>query len=156
MFRKFYSEEDDLFPKIKVNELKNIPVKKCSEEVKEAIKNKGHNLTDNISAHTSVNNIFTKYLQSQFTMKIQTKKLENWSQLEFGDFTSELNKAIKKAGGGALDDNAKYSLMSLFEAQKSKVEKLKAEIDKTDKEIDQMVYELYGLTKEEIEIVENS
>jgi type I restriction-modification system DNA methylase subunit len=155
-FRKFYSEEDDLFPKIKVNELKNIPVKKCSEEVKEAIKNKGHNLTDNISAHTSVNNIFTKYLQSQFTMKIQTKKLKNWSQLEFGDFTSELNKVIKKAGGGALDDNAKYSLMSLFEAQKSKVEKLKTEIDKTDKEIDQMIYELYGLTKEEIEIVENS
>ena len=27
--------------------------------------------------------------------------------------------------------------------------------NKTDKEIDQMVYKLYGLTKEEIEIVEN-
>jgi hypothetical protein len=32
---------------------------------------------------------------------------------------------------------------------------LKAEIEKTDKEIDQEVYELYGLTKEEIKIVEN-
>tara|TARA_B100001057_G_scaffold94968_1_gene91399 strand:+ start:98 stop:247 length:150 start_codon:yes stop_codon:yes gene_type:complete len=31
-----------------------------------------------------------------------------------------------------------------------------SDIDKTDKEIDQMVYDLYGLTKEEIEIVENS
>ena len=31
-----------------------------------------------------------------------------------------------------------------------------AEIDKTDKEIDKMVYELYDLTEEEIQIVENS
>ena len=31
---------------------------------------------------------------------------------------------------------------------------LKSEIDKTDKEIDQMVYELYGLSDEEIAIVE--
>jgi len=28
--------------------------------------------------------------------------------------------------------------------------------DKTDKEIDQMVYELYGLSEEEIKIVEGS
>ena len=33
---------------------------------------------------------------------------------------------------------------------------VKEEIYKTDEEIDTMVYELYGLTKEEIEIVENS
>ena len=46
--------------------------------------------------------------------------------------------------------------MSLFEKQKAEVEVLIDEINKTDKEIDQMVYELYGLTKEEIEIVENS
>lgn len=31
---------------------------------------------------------------------------------------------------------------------------IKAMIDTTDKEIDQMVYQLYGLTDEEIEIVE--
>lgn len=31
---------------------------------------------------------------------------------------------------------------------------LKAKIDQTDREIDQMVYELYGLTEEEIKIVE--
>jgi hypothetical protein len=33
---------------------------------------------------------------------------------------------------------------------------VQADIAKTDKEIDQMVYELYGLTEEEIAIVENS
>ena len=108
------------------------------------------------SQQHSVSNDFIKYLKSQIKIESESKKIQNWYQLDFGEFTSELNKAIKKRGGGELDDIAKYSLMSLFEAQKSKVEKLKAEIDKADKEIDQMVYELYDLTKEEIEIVENS
>jgi hypothetical protein len=31
---------------------------------------------------------------------------------------------------------------------------LQRQIDKTDKQIDQLVYELYGLTEEEIKIVE--
>ncbi len=44
--------------------------------------------------------------------------------------------------------------MELFEDNKKRALELKAEIDKTDKEIDQMVYELYGLTEEEIKIVE--
>lgn len=43
--------------------------------------------------------------------------------------------------------------MELFEDNKKKALALKAEIDKTDKEIDQMVYELYGLTEEEIKII---
>ena len=103
-----------------------------------------------------VSNDFIKYLKSQIDIESESKKIQNWHQLDFGEFTSELNKAIKKRGGGALNDIAKYSLMPLFEAQKNKVEKIKAEIDKTDKEIDQMVYKLYDLTKEEIEIVESA
>lgn len=44
--------------------------------------------------------------------------------------------------------------MVFIEENKQKALALKAEIDQTDKEIDQMVYELYGLTEEEIKIVE--
>jgi type II restriction/modification system DNA methylase subunit YeeA len=33
---------------------------------------------------------------------------------------------------------------------------LQSQIDKMDKEIDQLVYQLYGLTEEEIKIVEES
>ena len=46
--------------------------------------------------------------------------------------------------------------MELFEEKKAETQTLKTEIEKTDKEIDQMVYKLYGLTKEEIKIVESS
>jgi hypothetical protein len=46
--------------------------------------------------------------------------------------------------------------MELFEEKKAEVVALQAEIDKTDREIDRMVYELYGLTEEEVRIVEGS
>ncbi|MFA6101380.1 MAG: hypothetical protein WCV67_00930 [Victivallaceae bacterium] len=38
--------------------------------------------------------------------------------------------------------------------ESKRAQELKATIDATDKAIDQMVYELYGLTEEEIKIVE--
>ena len=46
--------------------------------------------------------------------------------------------------------------MEVFETKKKEALELKSEIDRTDKEIDQLVYELYGLSEEEIQIVENS
>lgn len=49
-----------------------------------------------------------------------------------------------------------YGLIELFEIEKDKALKLKAQIEKTDHEINQMVYDLYDLTDEEIKIVENS
>ncbi len=46
--------------------------------------------------------------------------------------------------------------IEVFETKKAEAQKLKAEIDKTDAEIDVMVYALYGLTEDEIKIVEQS
>ncbi|HKM95069.1 MAG TPA: hypothetical protein VJY41_15570 [Prolixibacteraceae bacterium] len=45
--------------------------------------------------------------------------------------------------------------MELFENKKKEAQTLQSEIDTTDKEIDQMVYALYGLTEEEIKVMEN-
>lgn len=46
--------------------------------------------------------------------------------------------------------------MQYFNELKEKVQILKSKIEKVDREINQMVYKLYGLTKEEIAIVEAS
>lgn len=46
--------------------------------------------------------------------------------------------------------------MEVFITKKIEAQTLKAEIDKTDAEIDAMIYELYGLSEEEIDIVEGS
>lgn len=99
---------------------------------------------------------FQKYILTQFINIDLSKKFRNWNELEFGEFITELNKAIKKAGGEKLSKMDEMEWMEVFETKKAEAQTLKAEIDKTDKEIDQMVYTLYGLTEEEIAIIEES
>tara|TARA_B110001452_G_scaffold264821_1_gene268451 strand:- start:16 stop:3081 length:3066 start_codon:yes stop_codon:yes gene_type:complete len=99
---------------------------------------------------------FCKYLEGNFDKIICTGKLISFYELEFGDFIKELNKVIKKSGGTALTKLQEMKWMEVFNTKKAEAQTLKVEIDKTDKEIDQMVYELYGLTDEEIHIVENN
>jgi hypothetical protein len=104
----------------------------------------------------SITGNFIKYLHSQFQIEKLSRKLENWHELEFADFIKELNKANKKAGAKKLSKSDEMDWMEVFENKKVEAQILKSEIEKTDKEIDQMVYELYGLTEEEIKIVEGT
>jgi len=99
---------------------------------------------------------FLKYLSSQHCGNKFSDKLRNWSELGFGEFINEINGIIKKSGCNKLNKSQELEWMEIFEKQKSETQYLKHEITKTDREIDQLVYQLYGLTSEEIEIVENS
>jgi hypothetical protein len=99
---------------------------------------------------------FSTYFASNYHLDKLPGKLEKWYELEFVDFIKELNKAIKAAKGTPLTKKDEFDWMDLFEENKKKALELKAQIDKTDKEIDQMVYELYGLSEEEIKIVEGA
>ncbi len=99
---------------------------------------------------------FSGYFSGQFKLEKLTKKLENWFELPFSEFIAELNKGLKMTGQIPLTKKDEFDWIELFEENKAKAQDLKAQIDKTDKEIDQMVYELYGLSEEEIGIIENS
>jgi type II restriction/modification system DNA methylase subunit YeeA len=74
----------------------------------------------------------------------------NLLDLKF-NFLGELTKQKIKL---SLSEQSEW--LQFFEQEKQKALALKNEIDKTDKEIDQMVYQLYGLTEEEIKIVEGN
>ena len=84
-------------------------------------------------------------------MEKLSRKLEYWYELNFADFVKELKK---KKIVLSLEEEAKWEKYFLTEQEKAIQFRTRA--DKTDREIDQMVYELYGLTQEEIEIVENA
>jgi len=138
-------------PNLKNTYIKNIDLVKQEPFIK--LVNSISPLIDNLNTATGK---FSNYLLSQLPIEKLTKKLQNWHELEFGDFIKELNKAIKKVGGEKLTKMDEMEWMEVFETKKAEAQILKTEIDQTDKEIDQMVYELYGLTEDEIEIVENS
>jgi len=94
---------------------------------------------------------FQHSLQRKFELEELPGKLQNWYLLTYAAFIKELNKKKIKL---SLSQEAEWEEYFVQESQKAL--KLKAKIDATDKEIDRMVYELYGLTEEEIGVVETS
>lgn len=94
---------------------------------------------------------FQRTLQRKFELEDLPKKLQDWYLLTYAEFIKELAKKKIKL---SLAQEAEWE--DYFMSERKKALDLKAQIDATDKEIDRMVYELYGLTEEEIGIVENS
>jgi len=88
---------------------------------------------------------FHRTLHRKFDLPKLSKKLQDWYLLSFKHFVKELYKS-----------KIKLTLSQESEWEEQKALALKSEIEKTDREIDQMVYELYGLTEEEIKIVEET
>ena len=91
-------------------------------------------------------NKFNRTLQRKFNIK-----LESWHELTYAEFIKELAKKKIKM---SLADEAEWE--EYFLAEQTKAKQLMAEIDRTDCEIDQMVYQLYDLTADEIAIIEAS
>ena len=142
-------------PKILIKDIRNLPLPNLNVIDTEIIDNVNAQLLNKQKTQEILNR-FSKYILSHFKIEIIPKKLQNWHELEFGDFIKELNKTIKKEGREQLTKTDEMDWMDVFESKKVEALSLKAEIDKTDKEIDQMVYELYGLNEEEIKIVEEN
>lgn len=134
----------------------DIPVKEINQEQKTKLSEYTDKMQGNNSNYRRILSKFVNYIESQFSQIILSKKLQNWHELTFAEFIKELSKAIKTSGGTPLTKLQEMEWMEVFETKKAEAQALKSEIDKTDKEIDKMVYELYGLSEEEIAIVENS
>ncbi|EKT4535236.1 N-6 DNA methylase [Flavobacterium psychrophilum] len=90
-------------------------------------------------------------LQRDYGLEKPTKKLETWYELTVQEFFKELTKAKIVLSAIQKDEVQEY-----FETYQKQAIATKNQITTTDKQIDAMVYELYGLSNEEIEIVENS
>ncbi len=92
---------------------------------------------------------FQRSIQRKFNLEDLPGKLQNWYLLSYKEFIAELGKKKVKL---SLSEEAEWEDYFLQEAKK--VLEIKVAIETTDKEIDQMVFQLYGLTDEEIKIVE--
>ena len=140
-----------MFPKIILNDLRKFPFKQISETKQQPFIEKVETI---LQLNKDVQKVSTKFidlLQSELLIEKLTNKIENWDVLNWIDFEKELKKLKIILSGEQKED-----WFERFNRLKSEAQILKAEIDKTDKEIDKMVYELYGLSEEEIAIVENS
>ena len=94
---------------------------------------------------------FKSRLNTNFPYLNINTKLDKFYEYDFKSFISELKKQKIYLSLKEQDEWEEY-----FNEYKSEINKLQSEIEALEKEIDQKVYELYGLSDEEIKIVENN
>lgn len=136
--------------------IENIPIPKINKIQNKPFIEKADLMLSLNKSLQEVSSKFSKYFSGQFKLEKLSSKLEKWYELSFEEFIKEINKTIKTQKSTPLTKKDEFDWIDLFEENKQKANKLQTEIAATDKTIDKMVYELYGLTEEEIKIVENS
>ncbi len=139
-----------MFPKVILQDLREFPIKIPTAQAP-FIEKADTMLTLNKTLQEKKSE-FIEWLKTEFAVTEISNKLDNFYELDFDTMKTELKKKMPK--GKELGPKEIGSLKKYFDDYKTELLNLKNVIDKTDKEIDRMVYELYGLTEEEIRIVE--
>lgn len=132
-------------------QLQQIPIKNISLDQQQPFIEKADTMLQKNKELQQASEKFQRTLQREFNLENLPKKLQNWNELSFPDFLKEVAKLKINLSLQQKDEWEEY-----FGTAREKAEKISQEISKTDSEIDQMVYQLYGLTNEEIAIVENA
>jgi len=106
----------------------------------------------------TVRSAYERYIRYFHDLAIQQniRNAKEEQDLDFGKFISELNKSIIKTGGKKLSKVQEMDWMEIYERIILEVQTLNFKIEQTDREIDQLVYGFYGLSGEEIRVIEES
>lgn len=152
IFRKFINpEEGKAMAQVKRGHLMELPIPEPENSINKILLEKSELMLVVNKELIDISSKFLRTIQRKFEGLELNKKLESWYELTFAEFVKELGKKKIKL---SLSEEAEWEDYFLQEQQKAIA--LKQQITTTDQEIDKMVYELYGLTDEEISIVENS
>lgn len=104
---------------------------------------------------------FLRWLEGEIGARVQdlsgASKLLEYYDMDFSGFHGLLikNKAKLKAGYNPRGRENKELLENEFNRSADKIRQFDASIEETDRQIDALTYKLYGLTEEEIKIVES-
>ncbi len=158
--------KDKVFAKISLDNLSLFPIPNCNSIEKDFLSGKAKFQLTTSNKLKEVTQKFHRTLQRKFTpltrqhaalplepvdLPAAIPLMPNWYQLSYAAFIQELAKKKIKL---SLSEEAEWETYFLQES--AVANQLKEQIDATDAAIDQMVYLLYGLTEEEIKIVEGN
>ncbi len=147
----FYFKNVFIDYNIKPKYIEKLPIKNISQIEKLPFVEKSKLMVSlNINLQ-EVSKKFQRTIQRKFEIDKLPKKLQEWYLLTYGEFIKELGKKKIKL---SLSEESEWE--DFFVSESKKVIEIEESIKKTDKEIDAMVYQLYNLSREEIEIIESS
>jgi type I restriction-modification system DNA methylase subunit len=150
-YQKLNPELGRVFAQVKIDYVNELPIKIISPEDQTPFIRLADIMLSKNKELQEIQKEFTTLLVSELKIEKLTEKLEDWYLLDWSAFSNELGK--KKI---VLEEEQEVKWLKRFERMKKEAIAIKDIIDSTDKEIDRMVYELYGLTKEERDIVDGA
>ena len=148
-YQSAFASKTNIFPKIRIGQVKELPILEIpitDQQPFVALADEMLALNKNLQEKRAR---FLRRLQENFEGVKITGTLETFDTLSFVDFLKELKKQKIKFTLPQQDEWEDY-----FGQYKSECNSLSEQIAETDKKIDKLVYELYGLTDEEIKVVE--
>ncbi len=145
-YRKLFSFDAGFTITVTKENLDIIPIKNISlSQQQPFIEKADFMLLKNKELQEKLNSSL-EFLKNRFALEKINQKLEKFYLLDFVDFKKALN--IKKISMTDEED-----LLNWFKQKSSALLEIKTQIDDCDKEIDNMVFDLYGLDKEERKVV---
>jgi hypothetical protein len=136
----------------KVQYLLKAPIKKASLEQQKEMKEMVNEMLQLQARLYSIKEKFLGRISNEFKMEKLTRKLVAFYELSFSDFMEELKRNYSvKLSLKEQDDWEDY-----FVGYRNKISLLNGEIDQLDDRINNLVYQIYELTKDEKELLEGT
>lgn len=153
-YRCLHDIKGKVFAKISLDDLSNFPIPTITE-TNRSIVEEMEALADTMlylnSQLQEKRNRFLRRLSENFESIKITTALQTFDQLDFKDLVAELKKQKIKLSLVQQDEWEDY-----FNQYRQACQEISEQIQTTDNEIDNKVFDLYGLTQEEREIVINA
>jgi type I restriction-modification system DNA methylase subunit len=137
------------YPSFSSRIVKELPIKQIALPVQQPFITHAETMLTTTRSLSDLRKRVLTLLLTKTGIQKPSAKLQEWDALTWAELEAEFRKAKVK-----LSLNDQEELLQYFEQKKAEAERLKTVLATTDRAIDAMVYELYGLTAEEIRVVE--
>jgi len=151
LYESSVNESGKVFAQVKIIYIDPLPIKVVDEAIQQPFVTLADTMLSLNSQLQEKRSRFLRRLNENFEGIKITTSLQTFDQLDFKGFVSELKKQKIKLSLVQQDEWEDY-----FNQYRQACQELSEQINATDNEIDQRVFDLYGLTPEEREIVKNS
>ena len=144
------NEEKKAFGQIKIIYLNELPIPK-TKQIKQ--KEVGILVITMLQKNKEIqdkSNHFLDLLKAEYEISELSNKLLYWYEMNWKQFTNELKKQKIILSASQKDD-----WFERFTRISGEIKTVQQTISATDQQIDTLIYQLYGLTNEEIKVVEN-
>ena len=138
-----------LFPKILINDVRNLPIITATNASQQSLAEKAEKMIELNKKLYEESQKSLELIELEYKPKKISQKLENFYTLGLNPFLDELQKQ-----GVKLSLSQKEDLIGWYKSKSELLNGIKTQIETLDKEIDKEVYKLYGLTEDEIKIIE--